>query len=126
MTDTYEITLSRRCENVLMCSLCLPSLFFCYFSSAPSLSLTDENTTILTPPRSATIGLLGLLTHLLKSVTSPVIAAALCQSTDLSNTRCLSHLRTNLEVNLLKMPEAAGRRCWLLSWEREGEAGAPW
>ncbi len=39
-----------------------PSLFFCYFSSAPSLSLTDENTTILTPPRSATIGLLGLLT----------------------------------------------------------------
>lgn len=32
-----------------------------------------------------------------------------------------THLRTNLEVNLLKMP-VPGRRTWLLPWEREGEA----
>lgn len=130
MTDTYEKTLSRRCENVLMCqcgrlSLCL-RVSFCSFSSAPNPSLLPKIPGIHhTHPHTTTHGLLMPLTRP-KISDFPVIPPDPCQSTDLSTLFCLPHLRTNLEVNLLKMPEAAGRLCWLLPWEREGEAGAPW
>lgn len=46
-------------------------------------------------------------------------AAAFSPSASLS-----AHLRTNLEVNLLKMPVAPwARRAWVLPCDSEGEAG---